>query len=612
MTPRHTNRIGLLVMGASLVVIALTLALLFVRQRDNRLDQIRIQGISLARVLSQLPSERLTPETGVQGPLDLVRTTQDDPDFAYACVTDLAGRPLKEVTSPGTTIPAAEVAADPVSWFGERAVRDSGSGRSFRDFYAPILSDGELTGQVRVGYRIPGYTVGNTDVSFFAMLALPIFLLVPLFYFLLNREIRPLRMASDQVTHLLAEQPLTRVELQASGDMGDFVQNFNRLMAGMQGRLKELESRQGTLNATTKVLSYRKARIEAVLQSMPEGVIVLDESGKVTFANKRLATLLDIDDQAILGTTPDEWCRIPEIHAFLTRYHGQVAHRNEQERIEATPPSAPNKRVAVSAFPLFSPRDDSAIYGTLVVFHDVTNESLARKARSDFVAHLSHELKTPLQIMGMYSEMLQGEDGDDRGLRIEAANAIRDQVERVATLTNGMLDVTQMETGSIALQRKRVRLRDLLEDAFQDQSQKARNAGLTLELDLQRDLSALNVDKERLRVVINNLLGNAIKYSTAGGHVLLGAREDEERVRIYVRDTGPGISESDRARVFEKFFRSEDPAVRAKEGHGLGLTLASQIIALHGGELRVDSTAGEGSEFTILLEKTPYLLSETV
>ena len=195
-------------------------------------------------------------------------------------------------------------------------------------------------------------------------------------------------------------------------------------------------------------------------------------------------------------------------------------------------------------------------------------------------------------------------------LRVEAGNVISDEVERVTALINNMLSMSRIEMGNVQIERRRTRLGDLLGDIWESVGQRLEEDGLRCSLELPGDLSAVNIDKEMLRVAINNLLTNAVKYNRPGGEVVLGAEENDEQLRIYVRDTGLGISEEDQACIFEKFYRSSNDDVSAVRGHGLGLALTKDIVQMHLGEISVTSEPGVGSEFSIYLKKTPTLMKE--
>jgi signal transduction histidine kinase len=166
-----------------------------------------------------------------------------------------------------------------------------------------------------------------------------------------------------------------------------------------------------------------------------------------------------------------------------------------------------------------------------------------------------------------------------------------------------MLALSKFEIGGMQLKRSRVRLHELLEDTFHNISQSGRGESLEFELDLPKEMSAVFVDKDLLRIAVNNLLTNAIKYNRPAGKVSLIAEELDSAIEIRVQDTGIGISASDQGKIFEKFYRSTDSKVREQAGHGLGLPLVKQIIQMHHGKLTLESDYGKGTTFIVRLEK---------
>ncbi|MEO1576481.1 MAG: HAMP domain-containing sensor histidine kinase, partial [Pseudomonadota bacterium] len=244
---------------------------------------------------------------------------------------------------------------------------------------------------------------------------------------------------------------------------------------------------------------------------------------------------------------------------------------------------------------------DAAAAGCVVLIRDTTQQALARAGRAQFVAHVSHELKTPLNVLSMYSQSLQEAGEDDREMIVEAANVIEDEVQRLSALINNLLSLTRIEMGSMDLDKRRVRVNDLLSDALESARHFRGADQLELVLDLPSTLGALDVDKDLLRIVLNNLLSNAVKYNNPDGTVTLRARETDSELVVEVSDSGIGIDPEDVGSVFEKFYRSDDPNVRDRSGHGLGLALARDIVELHNGSLTVDSTVGTGTTFTLTL-----------
>ncbi len=594
---------------ASLTVIALIISGLLSYQRDTRTEQIRAQGVGLARLLSGLSLRQLVPERGQQGLLQML-ASQAGEELAYAAVVDRAGKPLLEVSPSGVVIPPGVIGQTPSEWLSEQALTTTGG--SIMEFQAPVIEAGELAASVRLGYFQPGVLPSYAEVPFFAMLALPIFLLTPLFYLLLKREMRPLVAASSEIERALNEGPFQQVEVQATGELADFMGRFNRFMKAAEQRIHQLESNRSELLTSAKLISYRKSRIETVLQALPEAILILDENGRATYANEKIATMLGASSETVTSKHPREWCTHPELLALLASYETKVPNQFHMDTVSFRPSDHSERTLAVNGYPLFSPKDSQTIYGTLVVVRDVTEYDLARQGRAEFVAHLAHELKTPLNTLGLYSETLLDAGRHDQELLVESANVIHDEVERITALINNLLNITRIEMGAMDVQRQRVRLRDLLEDIAANMGHDAKAKGIQLQVELPHDVTPVNVDKDLLRIAINNLLTNAVKYNQPEGRVTLSAEETDDAVQISVADTGIGIPVDEQESIFSRFYRGGSTDVAQRTGHGLGLSLARDIIEMHQGELSVESTPGQGATFTITLHKRTGLIQQAI
>ncbi len=598
---------------ASLVVIFVLVGLLFSFQHRGATEDLRMRGVSLVRVLAGMPYEQLVPDSAAQGALGVLRASQENTDFAYALVTDAKGQVLAETTAPGFVIPQSLVLEDLSNWQGERTLSPPGYDRELIEFYAPIIGANDSLANLRLGFFSPVYGPTLQQLPFFATLALVVFMLTPLFYVMLRREIQPLRDANREISQLMSDGQFGVVQIHASRELGDFMQRFNQFIELAKGRISALEAEQAALQTSTKLLTYRRERIQTVLQALPDAVMVLDESGEITFANRKLEVLLGVSAEDIMNKPTLTWCQDPAVSCFLSQYNTAAASKAfDDSTVRFNLSRAPERKLAMKAYPLFSPREAGEIYGNLVVLRDVSREAQAEQGRTNFVAHLAHELKTPLHTLALYSELLLGPDGKNKSVRVDACNVIHDEVERLSALVSNMLNITKMEAGSLSLDRQRVRLRDLLEDVFNHISKSSKAGELEFELSLPRELSAVSVDKDVLRIALNNLLSNAIKYSEPGGKVMFSATETDDAIEIRVTDTGLGIAVEDQERIFEKFYRSDDEDVRNRGGHGLGLPLAKDIIELHQGQLSVESTPGEGAEFIIILYKEAGLVQQAI
>jgi signal transduction histidine kinase len=599
------NRIGMILVASSLVVIALVVTLLFQRQQALHADQVRAQGLGMVRSLAALPPAVLVPAKGQPSVLDSVLAWRDNPDFAYAAVSGDDGRNLAEVASPGTVVPPALPLA--VTGFDERAVAPGGNARAIREFRGPLISaEGRL--QVRIGYFEPQALAGMKDLQFYALVALAVFLLVPLLHLMIKREMAPLAALGEQLAAIAASRSaavaVAPVAAPVDHDLRGLATRLNRYLDQANARIRELEQDSVTTVASSRLLEYGSNKMQAVLQCLPDGLLVLDPAGEVTFANGKIEPLLGVPVGDVLSQPADAWCRDPELRALLARFRGVGPDKRSQMTIEFNPAAVPDKRLCATAQPLHG---HSMIYGTLVVLRDATREHLARLAGNDFVAHVSHELKSPLNVIGMYGEMLADEGATDPAIRVEAINVIQDEVERMASLVNNLLNVSKLEMGSMRPERHRVKLEELLRDAWQQARTRADGKGIRLDLQVPRDIAAVSVDKDLFRIALNNLLNNAIKYNHAGGSVVLAADEADGDVVVAVRDSGIGMTPEDRARVTEKFYRVPETGPERRGGHGLGLYLARQIVELHHGRLTIDSEPGHGSVFSIHLQKMPAL-----
>ena len=599
-------------MLASLSAIATIAYLVFQYQHDDRLQDIRSQGVSLVRALSGVPYEQLVAGGSQQGVMQVLQHGANNEDFAYVSIIDNAGQTVNEVVSGGLIVPAADIPAEPSAWLGESRRRLVREQREIMEFHAPLLDYGELQGFVRLGYLYPNFGLDMSQLPFFAAVALPVVLLVPLFYILLRLEVRPVREVNREISELIDNESFQRVEVAATGELGDFMRRFNRFVELAGSRIEGLEQDQKRLITSTKLLTYRKNRVETVLETLPEAVLILDESGTITFANQKLAAMFGVSQEVILAQPPQQWCDNADILQLLAKHNADGKGRNFTDTIRFNLETVAKQAIVTKTYPLFAPNKPSSAIGTLIIFRDETQEALARQARADFVAHLSHELKSPLNVLGLYSETMLTESGKTEEFRIEAANVIADEVSRLSTLINGLLSMTQIENGSLTPDRNLVKLRDVASAAFEEAQNSAGDRNYRFEFDAPKEMNPVYVDKDLIRIAITNLLSNAVKYNRNGGEVQLTIEETEDAVQIRVADSGIGISEDEAAKIFDKFYRSSDERVQSISGHGLGLALTKQIVELHHGSLSLDHDRAEGAEFIINLWKETTAVKQAI
>ncbi len=589
--------------AATLLVVTLITFKLLQDDIQERDQSARVQGLDLARLLSSMPWQQLVDSTDSKGFQHVIGIGQNHPDFAYGLIVDNQGTRLSEVTAPGVITPESSLPSLPTEWLGQREVADSQRALTFVETHAPLFDGQGQRGFIRLGYYKPSLEFDLRQVPTMAMLSLPVFMLIPLFYFFLRREILPLKALTERIEQFSEETLHQGVELQPNSQLRDFIEQFNDFMNLTQERMQSLDQQQDDLTVSTRLLAYQNSKVESILKALPEAILVVDKGGQITYANNRFQDFVDIDENEIKDRPASDWCNDNELLALMENNHS----KNQVIQLPATAFNSSRLSAEqifeVRNYPLFSPRDEQQILGQLIVIRDITDQLNETKRQVEFITQVSHELKAPLHVLSMYSEVLLDQGLADEAQRVESANIIHDEVERLARLIQNLLDIARLESSTMQVERQRVRLHDFLEDIFKQHSSNQQSSDSRFELDLPVEMAAIYIDKALLRIAINNLITNAIKYNKPGGTVTLQATESEYYVDITVIDEGYGISEADQKMIFNKFFRSEDPNIRQQTGHGLGLSLTQQIVQLHQGDLLVSSEPMQGSQFTIRLEK---------
>lgn len=224
-----------------------------------------------------------------------------------------------------------------------------------------------------------------------------------------------------------------------------------------------------------------------------------------------------------------------------------------------------------------------------------------RGARHAFVAQATHELRTPLTNIRLYVETAIEDGETDPSIRATALNVINADARRLERIVGEMLSVAEIEAGAFKLNVDDVRLEQLLDDLKRDYDQPAREKRVTLTFLLPPKLPVLQGDRDKVAVALHNLVGNALKYTPAGGGVTVRVEADDKQFSVAVADTGIGIAADDCERIFERFYRANDGRVAKITGTGLGLTIDREVARLHGGDITVESQLNKGSTFRLAL-----------
>jgi signal transduction histidine kinase len=239
--------------------------------------------------------------------------------------------------------------------------------------------------------------------------------------------------------------------------------------------------------------------------------------------------------------------------------------------------------------------------GVLVTIEDITQQRNAEASRNSFIAQATHELRTPLTNIMLYLETAQADGEKDPAIRAKCLNVIGQEARRLERTVGEMLSVAQIEAGCLELKKDDVRLDKLFGELEADYRAQAQAKSQDLRFDLPPKLPVIQADHDKLAATIHNLIGNALKYTPAGGKVVVSVRVEGKLLQVDVSDTGIGIEEKEKELIFARFYRAKDARVAKITGSGLGLALAREVARLHGGDVSVESRLDKGSTFTLTL-----------
>jgi two-component system phosphate regulon sensor histidine kinase PhoR len=354
--------------------------------------------------------------------------------------------------------------------------------------------------------------------------------------------------------------------------------------------LREAERRLSTWSqASQERESELQARQEALLNSMVEGLLLLDEDGRVELANRALVKLLDLPGDP-RGKSLIETVRAHELAGLVKSLSPQQPLLDYQLRLAGSPEKWLQVNGAAWLDNQGRPR------GTVLVFHDLTRLKKLERNREEFVANVSHELRTPLSMIKGYVETLLEGAKDNPEVATRFLETINRNADRLKLLIEDLLTISELESGRVRLNLQPVALRGAADKVLGDF--KARAGAKEIKLTNAVPDLPVRADLNRLEQVLGNLVDNAIKYGRPGGWVEVSARPaNPGLVEICVRDNGPGIPPEALERIFERFYRVDKARSREQGGTGLGLSIVKHIVQSHGGTAWARSEPGHGASF---------------
>ncbi|RKY77036.1 PAS domain-containing sensor histidine kinase, partial [candidate division KSB1 bacterium] len=404
-----------------------------------------------------------------------------------------------------------------------------------------------------------------------ALLALLIALVIG--FFTAESFARPLREMMSAAQNI-AQGKYKELRVRSGNEIGQLAGALNRMSEKIQDDIR--------------TITEGRNELRAILSSMAEGVIVVDKEGKILLLNSSAEKILGLSAEKVTGKFLWEVLRKEELISLVKK---TLATGNE-EGIEMVFDLPEVHVLHAQAAPILSEGQNNS--GVVVVFHDITRLKQLEKLRREFVANVSHELKTPLtSIKGFVETLMEGAISDSEN-SLKFLKIIQQHTERLDNLVNDLLELSSIETGELPMNFEKIKLKELIDHiaaSFADELSR-KNQLLKISA-IPEDLEAW-IDEEKMQRALSNLLDNAHKYTSSGGQIEISATQELDRIKIEVSDTGEGIPGEHLPRIFERFYRVDKARSRQLGGTGLGLAIVKHIVLAHGGEISVESKVGVG------------------
>ena len=407
-------------------------------------------------------------------------------------------------------------------------------------------------------------------------------LALPAGIYLSRRMTAPLGWLADGAERLAAGEEVVSLPTGAGGEVGQLARAVRHLHEHARSRAEDLR--------------LDRNRLATVLASMVEGVVAVDAHDTVVHMNAAATRILRAKTGKMIGRRIWEMTRVLAISEVLAEAREATGEISRETTVTE---GSREQVLQLRAAPLKAPDGEPA--GAVVMLHDITDRRRLEETRKDFVANVSHELKTPLTAIAVLVEtLLEGQDLDT-STRQRFLAKIRDQGSRLTAMVRDLLDLSRIESGEILAQFEPLDLRSTIRNAMSGLQTEAERRGVQVEASLPDHPLIMTGDQRALGNMLTNLLENAIRYTPAGGSVQVRAALDDGQLVIELQDDGIGIEERHHERLFERFYRADEGRSREVGGTGLGLSIVKHVVVAHHGHVSLRSAPGEGSTFRVTL-----------
>jgi NtrC-family two-component system sensor histidine kinase KinB len=401
----------------------------------------------------------------------------------------------------------------------------------------------------------------------------------------------PIKDLTESIRQIAAKNYSQRVNFESNDEFANLAKSFNT----MAEKLQEYS------DSNLDKLMMEKKRIETLINNMRDPAIGLDENDKILFANEEALKISGLKAQNIIGKSASEIALSNDLVRSLLQHlvEGNLEKKQETLKIYADNKESYFEKQVVPIVILPTGEEEKKEIGSFIILRNVTAYKELDFAKTNFIAMVSHEFKTPIASMKMSLQLLENENiGNLNTEQKQLVSSIKDDAKRLLRTTGELLNITQVETGKTQLKIESFDAKDSISEALEATRILAEQKNIVIKTDLPESLPEIYSDREKTTWVISNLLSNAIRYSYENASVEITAEAKNDFLYIKVRDNGMGISPQYKNKIFDKYFRIPGSE---KEGTGLGLAISKEFMEAQGGTISVESELGFGSEFLLKL-----------
>jgi two-component system phosphate regulon sensor histidine kinase PhoR len=452
----------------------------------------------------------------------------------------------------------------------------------------PLYEGSHLKGYLRLSRPLleVDRSVDKLRFSIFQVLLLIIILSMIVAFIFSMKVISPIQEIEAFTDKIRKGDVSGMLMIDSRDEIGQLSKNINDMVAELQEKIR--------------VANEEKWKLRAAFASMAEGVMVLDSQNRIEGLNKGMAEMIGREYADIVGKTPIEAFRNIALQDALNRFRQAGEIVLEEITLGDENPMILDVNIsAVKSLPGQDPK-------TMIVFHNVTRLKKLEQVRADFVANVTHEIKTPLTAIIGFVETLQQGAIDDRAKAQKFLLTIHENAQRLNRLVDDLLTLSSIELGETKLHLEGLALEDVFETALTLISLRAALKNVRIQRDVQPGLPMVLADRDRLVQILVNVLDNAVKFTPEGGSVSITASpEVQGSVVIKITDTGIGISKSELPRLGERFYRIDKTRSREMGGTGLGLSIVKHLMKAHEGSMEIESTLGKGTTVSLHFPVSP-------